>query len=285
MHTQWNNKTDLKQLGNYVYGLAIPSFGSTYIVKYVGQASQSNPSRCFQHQKEAENYLKGKGASNIAKVEMINHFASSGNFEIIILAHQIPNAMLDTMENIYRRLADSGSLLFTINDERILETKNLTNIAGTHNNKQVAQNMKVEPMTVRQIDEEYANKDILRSTDISKALQTSKKILYLLNKPGIQRSGHIGWWTLDSRVLKNIEWVICVGDSEVIDYVYNVNDISFITYDTIDPNTKGTKEGRKKGFLASGLTNHLNKIWRDATKIPCFDVNGGKWPRTGKTYL
>ena len=39
----WNKKTNTEKIGNYVYELAIPVFGSTYTVKYVGQASSSNP--------------------------------------------------------------------------------------------------------------------------------------------------------------------------------------------------------------------------------------------------
>lgn len=73
MNYMWNKKTNTEKIGNYVYGLAIPVFGSTYIVKYVGQASSSNPGKCFQHADEAKKYLKSQTASNVKKVEMINY--------------------------------------------------------------------------------------------------------------------------------------------------------------------------------------------------------------------
>lgn len=283
MKTLWDKKTDLSKLGNYVYGLAIPAFGSTYIVKYIGQASSSNPNRCFQHQKEAENFLKGKGSSNLAKVEMINYYASYGHYEIIILAHGIPGNLLDTMENIYRRMADSGSLLFAIFNGSIIETKNLTNIASTHNNKQQVGNMVVEPMSVSQIESSYASKIYLSSSEISKALSTSKKVLYLLNRPGIQ-SDYIGWWYLNNRSLKNIDWVVCVGNNDLIDYIFDVKSISFITLEQIDSSKNGKKEGKKKGFLASSLSNFVFKI-NSPAGMPCFDVNGKGWPRRGNARL
>ena len=128
----WNKTTDTSKIGNYVYGLAIPVYGSKYIIKYVGQASSSDIDRCFQHEKEAQKYLASRKASNVKKVEMINYFASNGDFEIVILAHQIPKDQLDTMENIYRQMADYGAMLFTINQDEIVYENNLTNIASTY---------------------------------------------------------------------------------------------------------------------------------------------------------
>lgn len=279
----WKKTTDISKIGNYVYGLAIPVYGSTYIVKYVGQASSGNIERCFQHGEEAKNYLAGRGTSNVKKVEMINYFASNGEFEIVILAHQIPINLLDTMENIYRQMADYGALLFTINQRGMVFENNLTNIAYTHNNKLTAGTMVVKPMTVRQIDVEYANKIYLTSNDIAKKLGTKNKVLYVLNRPGIQDGGYIGWWNFGLANIKASDWIVLVGNNDMIEYVFSIKDIHFETRDFI---SKSGKTLKKKGFNTSGLKNHIDLL-KPVNGDPCFDVNGKRWNPFGNafTYL
>lgn len=275
----WNKTTDTSKIGNYVYGLAIPVHGSTYIVKYVGQASSGNIERCFQHGEEAKRYLAGRGTSNVKKVEMINYFASNGDFEIIILSHQIPQNQLDTMENIYRQMADYGALLFTINQNEIVFENNLTNIANTHNNKLTVGSMVVKPMTVKQINIEYARKVFLQSQEIADKLG-SKKTLYVLNRPGIQADGYIGWWSFGQASLDSTEWIVLVGNNDLIEYVFSAKDIVF---ETKDFPTNSGKTVKKKGFKANGLRNHKEKL-TPATGDACFDVNGKGWNPFGKAY-
>ena len=269
----WKKTTDTAQIGNYVYGLAIPVHGTTYIVKYVGQACANNINRCFQHQEEAGRYLQGQGTSNVRKVEMINYYASNGNFEIIILAHQIPLNLLDTMENIYRQLADFGALLFNVYQGDIIFEHNLTNIAYTHNNKLTVQSMVVKPMSVKQIEDLYSNKVYLQSSQVSTILGTQQRILYILNRPGIHPDGYIGWWRLNASNINAVDWVICVGNSGKIEHVFKRADITFC----INPDGK-------KGFFAKELTNHLDLLKAAVNGDPCFDVNGKGWNRYGKAF-
>ena len=220
----WKNTTDTSKIGNYVYGLAIPVFGSTYIVKYVGQASSSNITRCFQHAEEAKKYLAGRGSSNVKKVEMINYFNSNEDLKIVILAHNIPpDGQLNTMENIYRQLADYGALLFTIKEDELVFENNLTNIAATHNDKPsnlLNDNIYVKPRTVKQIDAMYANKRFLNSQQIASKLN-AKEVLFALNRPGIQSDGYIGAWPFNHYYLNNyVEWLVFVGDNGFINYVF-----------------------------------------------------------------
>ena len=277
----WEKTTDTNNIGNYVYGLAIPVYGSTYIVKYVGQASMGNINRCFQHRDEAIKYLAGRGTSNVKKVEMINYFASNGDFEIVILAHQIPTDQLDTMENIYRQLADYGALLFTINQNEIVFENNLTNIAHTHNNKQIVGNMEVKPKTIKQINNDYPKKNYLESNTIKDKLNTKKKILYVLNRPGIQEDGYIGWWRFGQSSLDSIEWIVLVGNNDLIEYVFYKKDITFETKESIANNSATTI--KKKGFKAENLKNYIYKLKQD-DGTPCFDVNGNGWNRFGQAY-
>ena len=279
----WKKTTDLSKIGNYVYGLAIPVFGSTYLIKYVGQASSTNINRCFQHEEEAKKYLAGRGTSNVKKVEMINYFTSNGDFKIVILAHQIPQNQLNTMENIYRQMADYGALLFTISQEEIIIEKNLTNIAYTHNNILTSGNMEVKPMTIKQIESAYANKIYLTSTEIAKKLGTTKKVLYVLNRHGIRTGGIIGWWNFGLASLRSIEWIVLVGKNDLIEYVFELKHIKILT---TNHNVKSGRTVVKKGFNANGLTNHIAKL-KPANGDPCFDVNGRGWNRHGNafTYL
>lgn len=278
----WKKTTDTGKIGNYVYGLAIPIHGSTYIVKYVGQASSGNIGRCFQHEAEAKKYLTGRGTSNVKKVEMINYFASNGEFVIVILAHQIPKDQLDTMENIYRQMADYGALLFTVNQSKIVFENNLTNIAYTHNNKLTAGTMIVKPMTVKQIDDEYANKIYLTSKDIARKLKTNKSVLYVLNRPG-NKGGYIGWWNFGLANIKSCDWIVFVGNNDMIEYVFRIKDIHF---ETKNFSSKSGKTVKKKGFKTNGLINYINKL-KSTKGDPCFDVDGKGWNRFGKafTYL
>ena len=269
----WKKTTDKEKIGNYVYGLAIPVHGSTYIVKYVGQASNGND-RCFQHEEEAKKYLAGGGTSNVKKVEMINYYASNGNFKIVILAHKIPTDLLDTMENIYRQMADHGTLLFTISQDEIVFENNLTNIAYTHNNKVKVGEMKVIPMTVMQIENIYANRIYLTSDIIAKKLGTERKVLYALNRPGIRSDDIIGWWRFGKASLASIEWIVLVGNNDMIEYVFYRKDITFI------PDVSGDK----KGFKTIGLKNHIDKL-KQENGDPCFDVGGKGWGRKGFRYL
>lgn len=279
-NTMWNKTTDTGKIGNYVYGLAIPLHGSTYIVKYVGQASSGNIERCFQHGEEAKGYLAGRGTSNVKKVEMINYFASNGDFEIIILAHQVPQDQLDTMENIYRQMADYGALLFTINQNEIAFENNLTNIANTHNNKLTVGSMVVKPMTVKQINNEYAQKVYLQSQDIADKLGSKKDILYVLNHPGIQPDGYIGWWRFGQASLDSVDWIVCVGNNDMIEYVFSVNDIRF---ETRNYKSKSGNIVKKKGFKADELYNHIEKL-KPIDGVPCFDVNGKGWNPYGNAF-
>lgn len=270
----WKQTTNTGKIGNYVYGLAIPIHGSTYIIKYVGQASSRNINRCFQHEKEAEKYLLGRGTSNVKKVEMINYYASNGNFKIIIFAHMIPDCLLDTMENIYWQLADYGALLFTISQDEVFFENNLTNIANTHNNKPTVGNMVVKPMTVKQIESAYASKIYLKSAYIAQKLGTNSKVLYVLNRPGIQTGGIIGSWPFSNKRLKSIDWIVLVGQNDLIEYVFRIKDINFIQY------------GKNKGLRVNGLTNHVGKL-KPNNGVPCFNVNNKGWNRYGRafTYL
>ncbi len=269
----WNKTTDTSKIGNYVYGLAVPVYGSTYIIKYVGQASSGN-NRCFQHREEAKGYLVGRGTSNVKKAEMINYFASNRDLEIVILAHQVPDNQLDTMENIYRQMADYGALLFTINQDEIVYENNLTNIAYTHGA------MVVKPMTVKQINEAYAQKVYLESVDISGMLDTNKKVLYVLNRPGIQADGYIGWWSFGQASLDSIEWIVFVGNNDLIEFVFFAKDIVFETKVFMNDSGKPVK---KKGFMANGLTNHIGKL-KPINGDACFYVNGKGWNPFGKAY-
>ena len=271
----WNKKTDTKEIGNYAYGLAIPVYGSTYIVKYVGQASLGNAGRCFQHAEEAKKYLAGRGTSNVKKVEMINYFASNEDFEIVILAHKIPDDQLDTMENVYRQLADYGALLFSINQDRIVFENNLTNIAATHNTRCDALNdgkMYVKPKTVKEIDELYARKIYLNSQEIAARLK-AKEILYALNRSGIQSDGYIGAWRFSRKRLANdVEWLVFVGDNGFIKHVFKKEDIEFAERD------------KKICFYAENLVNHVNELKKGLDGDPCFDVNGKGWNRFGNAF-
>lgn len=272
----WNKTTDTSKIGNYVYGLAIPVYGSKYIIKYVGQASSSDIDRCFQHEKEAQKYLASRKASNVKKVEMINYFASNGDFEIVILAHQIPKDQLDTMENIYRQMADYGAMLFTINQDEIVFENNLTNIAATHNSKSDGNlgtgKMVVKPKTVKQIDDMYARKDFLESDEIAKKLDTQKRVLYVLNRPGIKTDGYIGWWAFGKKSLLSVEWLVFVGEGEFITHVFKKEDICFETRDG------------KLGFCARNLRNYINLLDKGNNMSPCFNNNGKKWIQKGFTY-
>ena len=286
LQNNWDPKTQTSEIGNYVYGLAIPAFGSTYLVKYVGQASNGN-NRCFQHQIEAQKYLQGQGTSNAAKVDMINYFASHGDYVIIILARKIDPDLLDTMENLYAKLADSGSLLFTIDDDRIVDSNNLTNIANTHNSKQPQlKKMVVKPMTVKQIEEAYGTKKFLSSSEISQALGTNKKVLYVINRPGT-KAGYFGWWGFGKRSLKSTDWIVFIGSNNVITHVFNVNGIKPMTQGQVNPKLQGTPAGNKFGFNVTSLTNHLNKLTTlpaCQNKIPSFDCSG-KGFQKGFRYL
>lgn len=275
MNYMWNKKTNTEKIGNYVYGLAIPVFGSTYIVKYVGQASSSNPGRCFQHSDEAKKYLKSQTASNIKKVEMINYFASNEDFEIVILAHNIPSDQLDTMENTYRQMADFGALLFTIEKDEVVFGHNLTNIAATHNTKSDTEEtygkMDVKPKTTKQIEEMYANKFFLTSEEIANRLG-SEKIIYVLNRPGIQNDGCIGDWRFsESRMNNDVEWLVFVGENDFINHVFKKADIDF------------KQHNGKIRFYAENLTNYVFFLKKDIEGEPCFNVDG-KWPQIGFTY-
>ena len=272
----WDKKTDTREIGNYVYGLAIPVYGSTYIVKYVGQASSSNVGRCFQHVEEAKKYLDKRVASNVKKVEMINYFASNEDFEIIVLAHKIPDNMLDTMENIYRQLADHGALLFSIIGNEIAFENNLTNIAATHNTKSVGDvasgTMFVKPRTVKQIGKMYASKIYLSSQQIADKLK-AKEILYVLNRSGIQDNGYIGAWRFSqSRLSNNVEWLVFVGGNGFIEYVFKKEDIKFEVRD------------KKTRFYARNLTNYVDVLRKDIEGEPCFDVNGKGWNPFGNAF-
>lgn len=278
-NTMWNKTTDTSKIGNYVYGLAIPVYGSTYIIKYVGQASSGNINRCFQHGEEAKKYLAGGGTSNVKKVEMINYFASNRDLEIVILAHRVPDNQLDTMENIYRQMADYGALLFTINQDEIVFEENLTNRASTSNNKLTAGTMVVKPMTVEQINKEYGRKVYLKSEEIADKLGSKKDILYVLNRPGIQ-NGYIGWWRFGQASLKSVDWIVCIGNNDLIEYVFSANDISFETRDCPD---KSGKIVKKKGFKAAGLHNYID-ILKPLDGDPCFDVNGKGWNPYGNAF-
>lgn len=273
-NTMWEKTTDTSKIGNYVYGLAIPVFGSTYIIKYVGQASLGNIGRCFQHEEEAKKYLAGRGTSNVKKVEMINYYASNGDFEIVILAHQIPEDQLDTMENIYRQMADYGALLFTINQKEIVFENNLTNIAYT------AGTMVVKPMTIKQINEAYARKVYLESKEIATILGSKKDVLYVLNHLGIQADGYIGWWRFGQASLDSVDWIVCVGNDDLIEYVFSANDISF---ETRDFKSKSGNIVKKKGFKAVGLFNYIGKL-KSINGEPCFDVNGKGWNPFGNAF-
>lgn len=276
----WNKTTDPSKIGNYVYGLAIPVYGSTYIIKYVGQASSGNINRCFQHGEEAKKYLAGQVVSNVKKVEMINYYASNGDFKIIILAHQVPENQLDTMENIYRQMADYGALLYTINNDGVVFENNLTNIAYTHNNKLTVGAMVVKPMTVKQINMEYARKGYLKSDEIADKLGSKKDILYVLNHPGIQVDGYIGWWRFGQKSLNSVDWIVCVGNNDLIEYVFSANDINF---ETRDCEGKSGNIVKKKGFKADGLINYIDKLKSD-NGDPCFDVNGKGWNPFGNAF-
>lgn len=272
----WDKKTDTAEIGNYVYGLAIPVYGSTYIVKYVGQASLGNVERCFQHAEEAKKYLMGRGTSNVRKVEMINYFASNGNYEIIILAHKIPGDQLDTMENIYRQLADYGALLFSIKEDEIVFENNLTNIAATHNAKSAVDadsgTMFVKPKTVKQINRMYANKIFLNSQQIADKLK-AKEILYVLNRPGIHDDGYIGAWRFNQRRLANeVEWLVFVGGTGFIEYVFKKEDIKFEVRD------------KKVCFYARELTNYVDELRKDIDGEPCFNVNDKGWNPFGNAF-
>ena len=274
----WNEKTDTEKIGNYVYGLAIPVYGSTYIVKYVGQASRSNPKRCFQHEEEAKKYLESQTASNVKKVETINYFASNARYEIIILAHNIPEGQLDTMENIYRQMADYGALLFSIEQNKVVFEHNLTNIAATHNAKiddEIGAKMDVKPKTTGQIDELYANKHFYTRQEIASKLG-SEKIIYVLNRPGIQTNNqgveYIGDWSFKERRIKNdVEWMVFVGKNDLIEYVFRREDVKLVPH------------GEKKRFCTKGLINHVEVLEKDIDGEPCFNVDG-KWPQRGFTY-
>lgn len=276
MKAMWDKKTDTKEIGNYVYGLAIPIYGSTYIVKYVGQACSSNVGRCFQHVEEAKKYLDKRVASNVKKVEMINYFASNEDFEIIILAHKIPDNQLDTMENIYRQLADYGALLFSIVENEIVFENNLTNIAATHNAKSVddvdSGTMFVKPRTVWQINRMYANKMYLSSQQIAIKLN-AKEILYVLNRPGIHDDGYIGSWRFNQkRLASDVEWLVFVGRNGFIEYVFKKEDIKFEVRD------------KKTRFYARNLTNYVDVLRKDIEGDPCFDVNGKGWNPFGNAF-
>lgn len=275
----WNKTTDTSKIGNYVYGLAVPVYGSTYIIKYVGQASSGN-NRCFQHREEAKGYLVGRGTSNVKKAEMINYFASNRDLEIVILAHQVPDNQLDTMENIYRQMADYGALLFTINQDEIVYENNLTNIANTHNNKLTVGSMVVKPMTVKQINIKYARKVYLQSQEIADKLGSQKDILYVLNRPGIQADGYIGWWRFGQASLNSIDWIVFVGNNDLIEFVFYAKDIVFETKVFMNDSGKPVK---KKGFMAKGLSNHIGKL-TPINGDACFDVNGKGWNPFGKAY-
>lgn len=275
----WNKTTDTSKIGNYVYGLAVPVYGSTYIIKYVGQASSGN-NRCFQHREEAKGYLVGRGTSNVKKVEMINYFASNRDLEIVILAHQVPDNQLDTMENIYRQMADYGALLFTINQDEIVDENNLTNKASTYNNRLTAGTMVVKPMTVEQINKEYGRKVYLKSEEIADKLGSKKDILYVLNRPGIQADGYIGWWRFGQASLKSVDWIVCIGNNDLIEYVFSANAISFETRDCPD---KSGKIVKKKGFKAAGLHNYID-ILKPLDGDPCFDVNCKGWNPYGNAF-
>lgn len=277
MEKTWNQKTDTSKIGNYVYGLAIPVYGSTYIVKYVGQASSSNITRCFQHAEEAKKYLAGRGTSNVKKVEMINYFASNEDFEIVILAHNIPDGQLNTMENIYRQMADYGALLFSIKENEIVFENNLTNIAATHNDKSYNLpngNIYVKPRTVKQINDMYASKKFLSGHEIASKLN-AKEILYVLNRPEIQENGYIGNWRFNKHYLANtVEWLVFVGGNDFITHVFKKEDITF----EVD------ESDNKLHFYAQNLTNYLDVLKEDSEGDPCFNVNGRKWPQRGFTY-
>lgn len=270
---KWKETTDTSMIGNYVYGLAIPN-GSTFIIKYVGQASSENINRCFQHEEEAIKYLEGGRTSNEKKVEMINNYAPNGDFKIVILAHKIPTDLLNTMENIYRQMADHGTMLFNICQDEIVFENNLTNIAYTHNDKKT-EDMEVIPMTVKQIECKYANRIYLSSDEIAVKLNTNCKILYVLNRYGIRNDGNIGWWKFNSKRLESIEWIVFVGKNDVIEYVFKRKDITFIS----------NKDGIK-GFKAQGLNNYIDKL-KPNNGNPCFNVNDKGWNPFGRafTYL
>ena len=161
-------------------------------------------------------------------------------------------------------MADYGALLFTIKQDEIVYEHNLTNIAYTHGT------MEVKPMTVKQIDDAYAKKVFLSSKDIAQKLGTNKKVLYVLNRPGIQ-GGYIGWWHFGQRSLDSIEWVVLVGNNDLIQYVFRRSDIQFET------------RNKKKGFKANGLENHIGKL-KPVDGDACFDVNGKGWNPFGNAY-
>lgn len=283
MNFMWNKSVNIQQIGNYVYGLAVPAFGANYIVRYVGQASKNNPNRCFQHLIEAEKYLTTRNASNIAKVEMINYFGAKGQLKIIILAHQIPDDWLDTMENIYRHISDEGSLVFSV-ENGVIKSSDLTNIAATHNNKTCVGNMNVVPMTIEEISNLYATKNYLKSVDISQRLKTSKKVLYLLNRPGIQTANgqdYIGSWLLSNSGLKDVEWIVFCDGFDEIKYVFKMTDVKICEIRTF-LGLLG-KDEKKKCFLIDKSKNQLRLLGNN----PYFDVDGKGWSRYGnaKRYL
>ena len=102
----------------------------------------------------------------------------------------------------------------------------------------------------------------------------------MLNRPGIQADGYIGWWRFGQASLKSVDWIVCIGNNDLIEYVFSANAISFETRDCPD---KSGKIVKKKGFKAAGLHNYID-ILKPLDGDPCFDVNCKGWNPYGNAF-
>ena len=114
---------------------------------------------------------------------------------------------------------------------------------------------------------QYANKIYFTSVQIAKKLKTKKKVLYVLNRPG-NKGGYIGWWNFGLANIKSCDWIVFVGNNDMIEYVFRIKDIHF---ETKNFSSKSGKTVRKKGFKT--LLSYMKKGIMAGIPISSFLAN------------